>query len=89
MSQSLTTASLAAAAALAAIAASAVGTPAMAAHNRAKLVHCYGVNTCKGQSDCKTASNECKGQNSCKGHGFKEMTPRQCRAARGSLTPLA
>ena len=29
-------------------------------------VACVGVNSCKGQSDCKTAGNACKGQNSCK-----------------------
>ncbi len=50
-------------------------------------VHCYGINTCKGTSDCKTAKNECKGQNDCKGMGFKELTAKQCRkAAGGSLT---
>ena len=48
-------------------------------------VHCYGVNGCKGQSDCKTASNDCKGQNSCKGHGFKELSKSECRADGGSL----
>ncbi|ATQ44618.1 hypothetical protein [Caulobacter mirabilis] len=49
-------------------------------------VHCYGVNSCKGTSDCKTAKNDCRGQNDCKGHGFKEMTKAQCAAAGGSLT---
>lgn len=29
-------------------------------------VHCAGVNSCKGTSDCKTAGNACKGTNSCK-----------------------
>lgn len=52
----------------------------------AKLVHCYGINTCKGTSDCKTAKNECKGQNACKGHGFKTLTTKACKAAGGSLT---
>jgi hypothetical protein len=23
------------------------------------LAHCYGVNACKGDNDCKTASNAC------------------------------
>jgi hypothetical protein len=32
----------------------------------ASKVHCAGVNSCKGTSDCKTAGNECKGHNSCK-----------------------
>ena len=30
-----------------------------------KLVHCSGVNSCKGHNDCKTAKNACKGQGSC------------------------
>ena len=27
----------------------------------ASMVHCYGVNACKGHNDCKTAKNACKG----------------------------
>jgi len=46
-------------------------------------VHCYGVTSCKGQNDCKTAENACKGQASCKGHGFKSMTLAECNAAGG------
>ena len=42
---------------------------------------CFGVNTCKGQSACKTAGNECKGQNACKGLGFVELTRQNCEAA--------
>jgi hypothetical protein len=45
-------------------------------------VHCDGVNGCKGQSACKTATNSCKGQNSCKGKGFSEMTQKDCDAAK-------
>ncbi|MBV8801684.1 MAG: hypothetical protein JO131_01725, partial [Gammaproteobacteria bacterium] len=26
-------------------------------------VPCYGVNSCKGKSQCKSARNSCKGQN--------------------------
>ena len=33
-------------------------------------VVCAGVNSCKGQSACKSAANACKGQNACKGKGF-------------------
>ena len=51
-----------------------------------ETIHCYGINTCKGTSDCKTAKNECKGQNDCKGQGFKAMTSKACKAAGGSLT---
>lgn len=52
-----------------------------------KLVHCYGVNSCKGTSDCKTAMHDCKGQNTCKGHGFKELTSKACAEKGGSETP--
>lgn len=45
-------------------------------------VHCEGVNACKGQSACKTATNGCKGQNACKGQGFLEMTQKECTAAK-------
>ena len=31
-----------------------------------EMVHCAGVNSCKGTSDCKTAANSCKGTNACK-----------------------
>ncbi len=61
--------------------------PAVAKDTKdAKVVHCYGVNSCKGTSDCKTMQHECKGQNSCKGHGFKELTADACTAQGGSLT---
>jgi hypothetical protein len=44
-------------------------------------IHCAGVNACKGQSACKSATNACKGQNSCKGKGFLEMTQKECADA--------
>lgn len=78
-------AGFAATAALIAVSAAAVTAPAVAATGE-KLVHCYGINTCKGTSDCKTATTDCKGQNECKGQGFKEMTAKACAAAGGSLT---
>ncbi len=37
----------------------------------AKVVHCYGVNSCKGMSDCKSGKHDCKGMNDCKGRGFQ------------------
>lgn len=77
--------SIATSAALVAISAAAVPTAAVAKSGAAQ-VHCYGVNTCKGTSDCKTAKNDCKGLNDCKGQGFKELTAKACTAARGSLT---
>jgi hypothetical protein len=56
-----------------------VGTAAAAAD---ATVHCTGVNSCKGQSACKSANNSCKGQNSCKGKGFLEMSKADCAAAK-------
>jgi hypothetical protein len=77
--------SFATSAALVAMSAAAVPTAAVAKGAGAQ-VHCYGVNTCKGTSDCKTAHNDCKGQNDCKGHGFKTMAAKACKTAGGSLT---
>ena len=75
-------AGIAAAAALIALSVPAATTSSFA---QARL-HCYGINSCKGQSACKTAANECRGQNSCKGQGFKELTARECVTAGGRLT---
>jgi hypothetical protein len=50
-------------------------------------VHCYGVNSCKGQSDCKSGNHDCKGQNSCKGQGFKATSAEACEAQGGSTSP--
>lgn len=51
-------------------------------------VHCYGVHSCKGQSDCSTAEHECKGQNACKGHGFKALKAGECLAKGGMIGDL-
>lgn len=51
-------------------------------------VHCYNVNSCKGQSDCKTTENSCKGQNVCKGHGFKAQSAKACLASGGVIGDL-
>jgi hypothetical protein len=56
-----------------------------AAADEAK-VHCDGVNSCKGQSSCKGAKNSCKGQNSCKGNDFKELTQKDCDAAKAQAS---
>jgi uncharacterized membrane protein len=43
-------------------------------------VKCMGGNSCKGQSACKSASNDCQGQNSCKGKGFVMTTSaKECQ----------
>jgi hypothetical protein len=51
----------------------------------AASVHCMGVNSCKGTSECKTAENACKGMNSCKGHGFLSMSEAECKAKGGTV----
>ena len=45
-------------------------------------VKCFGANECKGHSDCNTAKNA-KGKNACKGQGFKVMTEKACKEAKG------
>jgi hypothetical protein len=49
-------------------------------------VMCMGVNACKGQGACKSASNDCKGQNSCKGQGWINATAEQCKAWGGKAS---
>jgi uncharacterized membrane protein len=83
MTPSRTAARLATAAALIALSGAAITTPAFAED---QTVHCFGVNSCKGQSDCKSGNHDCKGQNSCKGQGFKAETAKACTAAGGSTT---
>jgi len=49
------------------------------------MVHCYGVNSCKGTADCKTTKNDCKGMNSCKGQGFKALSASACLTKDGTI----
>lgn len=51
-------------------------------------VHCYGLHSCKGQSDCATTEHECKGHNACKGHGFKAMKAGECLSKGGTIGDL-
>lgn len=48
----------------------------------AATVHCSGVNSCKGTSECKSAKNSCKGMNSCKGEGWVSMSKEECKEAK-------
>jgi uncharacterized membrane protein len=89
MKASTKSVSFAAAAALIALASVATTTPAFAKHQAAAKVPCYGINSCKGQSDCKSGNHDCKGMNECKGQGFKDMSAAACTKAGGSLTPPA
>jgi len=51
-------------------------------------VHCYGVHSCKGNSDCKTAEHSCKGHNKCKTHGFKGMPAKACLDKGGVISDI-
>lgn len=75
MKLSKTLTGLAIATAAAGMFATAVPTIANAAEAN---IHCVGVNSCKGTSSCKTATNDCKGLNSCKGQGFVAVTAEVC-----------
>ena len=48
-------------------------------------VKCEGVNSCKGQTACATATNSCKGQNACAGKGYLEMSKAECDAAKAKM----
>lgn len=89
--QKTTFAALAGAMALSSVAAFAAEPPAGSkgrALGSEDTVHCYGVHSCKGQSDCSTSEHACKGQNECKGHGFKAMKAGECLTAGGTIGDL-
>lgn len=54
-------------------------------HAAEAKVHCVGINSCKGTSECKTGSSSCKGLNACKGQGFLSTTKVECDAAGGKV----
>jgi hypothetical protein len=86
MKQSIRTGALIAATA-AAMALSGVAFADTASATADDSVHCYGINSCKGQGSCKTAENACKGQNVCKGHGFLPTKAAECSAKGGKALP--
>ena len=53
--------------------------------NTSDLIHCSGVNICKGHNDCKTAKNACAGQASCKGTGFVMASKKACADIGGKI----
>jgi hypothetical protein len=62
-----------------------IATVTVAKAEEAKTGMCVGVNACKGNSSCKTASSSCKGHNACKGQGFVELTEAQCTQVGGKF----
>ena len=53
---------------------------------QAVQLKCLGANSCKGQSACKTATNDCKGKNSCAGKGYIITSDaKSCEAQGGHI----
>jgi hypothetical protein len=48
-------------------------------------VHCKGVNSCKGQTDCANPGHDCSGKNECKGKGWKKMSTEECDKAKAEM----
>jgi len=60
-------------------------------------VKCYGVNACKGHSDCSgkidacngkngcEAKIKCAGMNSCKGKGITKLSKKECMKKGGKV----
>ena len=64
------------------------GAVARAEHQEKKagdMVHCAGINACKGQAACAGASNSCAGMNSCKGKGWIETSKDDCMKKGGKV----
>jgi len=49
------------------------------------MVHCAGVNACKGQGECAGAGHSCAGMNACKGQGWAEMSKDDCMKKGGKI----
>ena len=64
-----------------------INNPVLAADSGAEeaKVHCAGINACKGQSECKTATNECKGLNACQGKGIVATGEKECLEKGGKV----
>jgi len=59
--------------------------PAAYAGKDEAKIHCDGVNSCKGQTACQSATNACKGQNSCKGKGWMYLSKEECNTAKAKM----
>ena len=51
----------------------------------AAQVKCAGINSCKGTSECATATSSCKGHNSCKGQGWVHTSAADCEEKGGTV----
>jgi len=57
-----------------------------AGQNEQGTVHCFGINSCRGMSECNTATTHCKGMNKCKHKGWIYMkTEKECTDKGGKV----
>lgn len=50
------------------------------------LVKCYGINECKGHTECATsAGNSCEGLNECAGLGWITVSAEECSTKNGTV----
>ncbi len=49
------------------------------------MVHCAGVNACKGHGECAGAGHSCAGMNACKGQGWVELSKEDCAKKGGKV----
>lgn len=54
-----------------------------------EMGQCHGVNSCKGNSFCATASSVCATQNTCKGKGWLALTAQECQQRGGRFSDFA
>ena len=60
-------------------------TDSSSASGTTDLVHCYGVNKCKGNNGCGGKHNSCHGQGSCKATGFVALPADSCEHVGGTI----
>lgn len=56
-------------------------------HAKAEKVHCFGINSCKGKSECAVEGKSgCSGKNACKGQGWVTVaSAKKCTAKKGTV----
>ena len=57
------------------------------AKKAAGKIHCFGINTCKGKSECSVEGKSgCNGKNDCKGQGWVSVSSaKKCAAKKGTV----
>ena len=62
-------------------------TKAAPAKKSAAKIHCLGINSCKGKSECAVdGKTSCKGHNACKGQGWISLSSaKKCAKQKGTV----